>query len=112
MPHSLHKICSSCRLKAGVLPHKRELTALSPCSTPSSCRLLPSARVGTGSLVQPGAHGGFLMPPTPWTTAEKAVQTGEARLETSLRPPALHLLPQRIQSQPAQQPTAHHDARG
>ena len=49
--------------------HKRELTALSPCSTPSSCRLVLSVRACTSSLVQPGAHSGFLMPPTPWTTA-------------------------------------------
>src|SRR6516162_8705495 len=92
--------------------HKRELTALSPCSTPSSCRLLLSVRACTGSMGQPGSHRGFLMPPTPSTTAEKAAQTGEARLETGLRPPALHLLPQRLQPQPAHQPTAHHDARG
>src|SRR5712691_7685024 len=96
----------------GSLTHKRELTALSPCPTPSSCRLWPSVRACTGSLFQPGSHGGFLMPPTPWPTAEKAVQTGEARLETGLRPPALHLLPQRLQPQPAHQPTAHHDALG
>ena len=74
-------------------PHKRELTALSPCSTLSSCRLLLSVRACPGSTVQPGSHRGFLMPPTPSTTAEKAAQTEEARLETSLRPPALHLLP-------------------
>src|SRR5262249_35222444 len=45
--------------------HKRELTALSPCSTPSSCRLLLSVRACPGSMVQPGAHREFLMPPTP-----------------------------------------------
>ena len=53
----------------GGAPHKRELTALSPCPTPSSCRLWPSIRACTGSLFQPGSHGGFLTPPTPWTTA-------------------------------------------
>src|SRR5262245_56992114 len=102
----------STKCVGGAVPHKRELTALSPCSTLSSCRLLLSVRACPGSMVQPGSHRGFLMPPTPSTTAEKAAQTGEARLETGLRPPALHLLPQRIQPQPAHQPTAHYDARG
>ena len=83
--------------RPGACAHRRVLTALPQYSTPSSCHLLPSARVSTGSLVQPGSHRGFLTPPTPWTTAEKAVQTGEARLETGLRPPALPLLPPRIQ---------------
>src|SRR5262245_49057053 len=96
----------------GAVAHKRELTALSPCSTLSSCRLLLSVRACPGSMVQPGSHRGFLMPPTPSTTAEKAAQTGEARLETGLRPPALHLLPQRIQPQTAHQPTAHYYGRG
>src|SRR5215831_19170156 len=94
------------------MTHKRALTALSPCPTPSSCCLLLSFRTCTGALCQPGSHRGFLMPSTPWTTAEKTVQTGKARLEAGLRPPALHLLPQRIQPQPAQQPTAYHDALG
>ena len=49
--------------------HLRVLTALSPCPTPSSCRLWPSVRACPGSLFQPGSHGGFLTPPTPWTTA-------------------------------------------
>jgi len=53
----------------GARAHKRELTALSPCSTPSSCRLLLSVRACTGSMGQPGSHRGFLMPPTPSTTA-------------------------------------------
>ena len=47
------------------MSHKRELTALSPCSRPSSCRLLLSVRACTGSMIQPGSHRGFLMPPTP-----------------------------------------------
>jgi hypothetical protein len=58
------------------MPHKRVLTALSPCSAPASCRLWPSVRTCIGSLCQPSAHGGFLTPATPWTTAEKAMQTG------------------------------------
>src|SRR5262249_18874625 len=106
------QLLSALGVLGGAGAHKRELTALSPCSTPSSCRLLLSVRACPGSMVQPSSHRGFLMPPTPSTTAEKAAQTGEARLESGLRPPALHLLPQRLQPQPAHQPTAHHDARG
>ena len=68
----------------GAPVHKRELTALSPCSTPSSCRLLLSVRGCPSSLFQPGSHNGFLMSPTPWTTTEKTMQTRKARLETGL----------------------------
>ena len=75
----------------GAPTHKRELTALSRCPTPTSCRFWSSVRTCTGSLFQPGSHGGFLTPPTPWTTAEKAVQTGEARLEAG--PPTTGLVP-------------------
>src|SRR6185503_12852590 len=56
-----------------------------------SCRFMLSVGVCTGSLCQPGAHGCFLMPPAPWTATEKAAQPREARLETGLRPAALHL---------------------
>ena len=48
-------------LLMGASAHKRELTALSPCPTPSSCHLWPSVRACTGSLFQPGSHGGFLV---------------------------------------------------
>jgi hypothetical protein len=102
----------SLRSTAGAPAHQRELIALSSCPTLSSCRLLLSVRMCTGSLFQPASHSGFLMSPTPWTTAEKAVHTREARLETVCRPLALPLLPQQLQPQPAQQPTAHHDALG
>jgi hypothetical protein len=64
------------------------------------------------SLLQPGTHSGFLMSPSPWVATQKAAQTREAPLEVSLRPTSLHLLPQRVQHQPAQQPTAHHGHRG
>jgi translation initiation factor IF-2 len=70
----------------------------------SSCRFMLSVGVCRGSLGQPGAPGGFLMPPAPWTATEKAAQPREARLETSLRPAALPLLPQRVEPQPP----AHH----
>ena len=83
-----------------------------PTPTASSCHLLLAAEAWARSLCQPCPHRAFLMPSTPRPAAEKALQTGEARLEAGLRPPALHLLPQRIQPQPAQQPTAHHDALG
>src|SRR5262249_26057817 len=57
-------------INCGAIPaHLRVLTALSPWPTPSSCRLWPSVRACTGSLCQPGSHGGFLTLPTPWTTA-------------------------------------------
>jgi hypothetical protein len=67
-----------------------------------------SVGVCRGSLCQPGVHGCFLMPPAPWTATEKAAQPREARLETGLRPAALPLLPQRVEPQPTEQPTAHH----
>lgn len=48
------------------------------------------------------------MPPPPWTATQEAEQTRETCLEASLRPTALHLLPQGIQPEPDKQPTAHH----
>jgi hypothetical protein len=97
-------------LTGGRAAHKRELTALPRCPMPASCRCWPFVRACIDSLFQPGTHGGFLTLPPPWTTAEKAGQTGEARLEASLRPPTLYLLSQRLQPQPASQPTTHYDA--
>ena len=74
----------------------------------SSCRFMRSVGVRRGSLCQPGAHGGFLRPPAPWTATEQAAQPREARLETGRRPAARHLLPPRVEPQPPAQPPAHH----
>jgi len=92
--------------------HQRELTALSSCPTPAASRLVLAVRVCPRSLCQPGARRGYLMSLPSGTTAEQAGHTREARLATGLRPPALPLLPQRLQSQPAHQPTPPHDALG
>ena len=78
-----------------------------------SCHLGLPVRAGAGSLLQPGSYGGFLMPPPPWPATQKTAQTEYTGLEASLRPTALDLLPQRIEPQPAHQPTAHdHQLRG
>ena len=77
-----------------------------------SCHLVPSVRGCLGSLLQPRAYCGFLMHPLPWTSAQKAAQARQARLEARCRPSALYLLPQGVQPQPAQQPTAHHQRLG
>src|SRR5215831_16453167 len=66
--------------------------------TPPLCHLLLSVRVCTGSVLPPSTHGRFLMDPTPWTATQKPMQVVPARLETGLRPAALHLLPQCIQA--------------
>jgi integrase len=65
--------------------------------TPPLCHLLLSVRTCTGSLLPPSTRGRFLMDPTPWTATQKPMQVVQARLETGLRPSALHLLPQCIQ---------------
>src|SRR2546426_3689791 len=65
--------------------------------TPPLCHLLLSVRACTGSLLPPSTRGRFLMDPTPWTATQKPMQVVQARLETGLRPSALHLLPQCIQ---------------
>ena len=94
---------------AGDRPSARTYSSSHPhgCLTPlvAGCR-------SVGSLFQPGPHRAFLMPPTPRSAAQKAAQTGQARLQPGLRPGALHLLPQGVQPQPAQQPTAHHPGLG
>lgn len=69
------------------------LRLFSSLPTPSLGHLLPSVRRYTGALLQPDSPSGFLMASTPWSTTEKAAQTGETRLEVRLRPAPLHLLP-------------------
>jgi len=80
---------------------------LSP-TTPSSCHLWQLVRVCTGSLLQPRPHRGFLRHPLSGAGAQKAAQARQARLHACLRPAPLPLLPQRLQPQPPQQPTAHY----
>src|SRR6266705_6186307 len=76
--------------------------------TPPLCHLLLSVRTCTGSLLPPSTRGRFLMDPTPWTATQKPMQVVQARLETGLRPSALHLLPKCIQPSSAQEPAADH----
>jgi len=74
----------------------------------SPSRDLPPCLRGVRVVDQPRPRSGFLMDPPPRPTAQKAAQTGHARLPLGLGPGALHLLPQGVQTPPAQQPTAHH----
>jgi class 3 adenylate cyclase len=76
-------------------PHLRVLTALPPTSP--SRHVLLAAAMGARSLGQPCPHRAFLMPPTPRPAAQKAAQTGQARVQLGLRPAAPYLLPQGIQ---------------
>jgi DNA-binding winged helix-turn-helix (wHTH) protein len=53
--------------------HLRVLNASAPMQPHvPSCYLTLPVGVCTGSLCQPGARGGFLMHPAPWTATEKA----------------------------------------
>jgi hypothetical protein len=76
-----------------VFPIGAYLRLFSSLPMPALCHLLPFVRLCTSALWQPDSPSGFLMSSTSWTTTEKAGQTGETRLEVSLRPAALPLLP-------------------
>jgi len=76
----------------GSSAHLRVLTALPP--TYPLRHLLLTAEAWARSLCQPRPYSAFLMPSTPRPATQKAAQTREAHLEASLRPTAVHLLPQ------------------
>jgi hypothetical protein len=78
------------RLLGGRLPICAYLQPF-PTPTASSRHLLLAAEAWARSLCQPGPHRAFLMPPTPRPAAQKAAQTGQARLQPGLRPGAPHL---------------------
>src|SRR5215471_15352880 len=77
----------------GFLPICAYLGLSPSLPTPPLRHLLLSVRTCTGSLLPPSTRGRFLMDPTPWTATQKPMQVVQARLETGLRPSALHLLP-------------------
>jgi hypothetical protein len=90
------------------VPHKRVLTALLQPSTPRLGHLVCPVRACSGSLLEPGSYRDFLMPPSPWPATQKAAQPWEASLKASLRPSPLYLLPQGVEAQPTEEPTADH----
>ena len=65
-----------------------------------SCRLWLLIDLCTLSTFEPGAHGSFLMLPAARGQDEEATQARQAGSQPGLLPRPLHLLPQRIQTEP------------
>ena len=81
--------------------HLRVLNTLPQHLYLSRYLVLP-VRMRSGSLLQPASYCGFLMHPLPWTATQKTLQARQAHPEACFRPAAVHLLPQRVQPQPAE----------